>query len=227
MRGPIRIEGVRSRFRLRLRLRFRLPSALVTVRKATAADEDVIVSVLVRAFDNDPVARFLLRERDYPGALDLMFRAFFRHMVIPHGEVWIDDSGGGAALWTPPGRWDVSILRTLVMGPALLRAAGLRAVSSARGMLRMQALHPREAHYYLFAIGVDPAFQGRGIGSALLHAGLSQCDAAAESAYLEASTEGSSRLYARHGFRVTQELEVRPGAPPVWLMWRNKAPVVA
>jgi ribosomal protein S18 acetylase RimI-like enzyme len=182
----------------------------------------------VRAFENDPVARFLLRKDDYPGALALMFGAFLKHMTMPHGEVWVEAQGGGTALWTPPGKWDVKLGTTLAMGPALLRAAGIsRAVKSGRAMLRMQALHPREPHYYLFAIGVDPAEQGRGIGSALLHAVLRTCDQTKTAAYLEASTEGSSRLYARHGFRVTSELRMTRDCPPVWLMWRDPQPDVA
>ncbi len=33
---------------------------------------------------------------------------------------------------------------------------------------QMDALHPQEPHWHLPLIGVDPAHQGKGIGSALL-----------------------------------------------------------
>ena len=80
--------------------------------------------------------------------------------------------------------------------------------------------HPKAPHYYLFALGVDPAHQGRGLGSTLLRAVTSQCDAKNAPAYLEASTEKNARLYQRHGFRVTEEFGWRRTCPP-WLMWRE------
>jgi ribosomal protein S18 acetylase RimI-like enzyme len=200
----------------------------VEVRRATAEDEDAIVRVLARAFEADPVARFLLREDDYPGALALVFRAFTKHMTMSHGEVWIEAGGSGTALWTPPGAWDVTVRAAARMAPSLVRATGLsRLVRGGRALQSLQRFHPREPHYYLFAIGVDPAAQGRGIGSALLHAVLDTCDKTKTAAYLEASTEDSARLYARHGFRTTRELRVTTDAPPVWLMWREPQPEVA
>jgi ribosomal protein S18 acetylase RimI-like enzyme len=192
----------------------------MTVRRATPDDEDALVRILVRAFDADPVARFLVREDDYPRALGRVFRAFVRHMTMPHGEVWIADDAG-AALWTPPGKWDVGLGTAMRMAPALVRAPGpAKLLRSGRAMQALRKNHPREPHHYLFAVGVDPARQGQGIGSELMRAVLATCDATRTAAYLEASTESSSRLYARHGFKTTSVLHMTPDAPPVWLMWR-------
>ena len=41
---------------------------------------------------------------------------------------------------------------------------------------QMEAFHPREAHWHLPLIGVEPAHQGQGIGAALLRHVLSACD---------------------------------------------------
>ena len=49
-----------------------------------------------------------------------------------------------------------------------------------RGMTAVQTMekrHPKEpAHYYLPVLGVEPEFQGRGFGSALLQPVLARCD---------------------------------------------------
>jgi ribosomal protein S18 acetylase RimI-like enzyme len=196
------------------------------VVRATPQDHDAIVRVLVRAFDADPVASYLLRSDAHrTRAFELCFAAFLKHVTMPHGETWIADGGGGAALWTPPNRWNVSLLTILAMGPALLRAVGLsrvRRIGAAAN--RVQRMHPSTPHFYLFAIGVDPDRQGRGIGGALLEAVLRRCDAEQVPAYLEASTPNNRRLYERHGFRATDEVSMAPDAPPVWLMWRDPNP---
>jgi GNAT superfamily N-acetyltransferase len=70
---------------------------------------------------------------------------------------------------------------------------------------------------------VDPERQGRGIGSAMMFPVLSRCDAEGVPAYLEASSPRNRGLYERHGFEVSEEFEIGPGAPPLWRMWRSPA----
>jgi ribosomal protein S18 acetylase RimI-like enzyme len=195
----------------------------ISVRRAKSEDEQSVIAVLARAFDADPVANYLLRQdAGRARGFELCFGAFFRHMCLPHHEVWVAEGALGTALWTPPGCWEVSLRRAVSMGPALVRAVGItRIVSAARAAGRAQDHHPREPHFYLFALGVDPAHQGRGVGSALLGAGLARCDEQGAAAYLEASTPESARLYERHGFRSKGELLIAPDAPPIWPMWRD------
>jgi ribosomal protein S18 acetylase RimI-like enzyme len=88
------------------------------------------------------------------------------------------------------------------------------------GLARIDAHHPQEPHLYLSVLGTDPSAQGRGIGSALLTPALAQCDADGVPAYLESSKERNVAFYARHGFRVTEELDL-PRGPRMWLMWRE------
>ncbi len=191
------------------------------VRRASLSDREAVVRTLVRSFDTDPVANYLLRaDAGRSRAFQNFFDVSFRRLTLPFGETWIAGDGEGTALWTPPGRW--STFGALLSAPKLVQAVGLPRIPHVLASVnRVQSRHPKAPHFYLFAIGVDPAHHGRGIGSTLLREVLQQCDAAGASAYLEASTLGSSRLYERHGFRVTEELPVAPDGPPVWLMWRD------
>lgn len=192
------------------------------MRRASTEDHDTVVRVLVRAFYDDPVANYMLRGGEAKQrAFARAFGTFFRHVVLPHREAWLADEDG-VALWTPPGKWNATGLHLVAMGPSLLAAVGAtRALARARAAQRAQEKHPRTPHWYLFAIGVDPEKQGRGIGSSLLRVVLDRCDAEKSPAYLEASTESNARLYERHGFRVTEELVMADDAPPMWLMWRE------
>ena len=196
-------------------MRVRVPP-MAPLRRATADDYPTVTRVLGRAFENDPVANWMMK-RDH---MERAFGTFFKHSVLPHDEAWLSGDDG-VALWTPPGKWNATGLHLLAMAPTLLAAVGAtKLVARARAAQRVSELHPREPHWYLFAIGVDPAMQGKGIGSSLLRGVLERCDAEKSAAYLEASTETNARLYERHGFRVTEELRVAPSAPPMWLMWR-------
>ncbi len=191
------------------------------VRKATLADREAMVRTLARAFDADPVLTFFARKDEKRAqAIEAIFDVFFLRFTLPFGETWMTEDGRGAALWTPPGKW--SIAGGVLGGPRLIGAVGLGRVFETLGaMSRMQDVHPKPPHYYLFALGVDPQAQGRGLGSALLAAVLAKCDAEGAAAYLEASTPANARLYGRHGFVATGEVALAGGGPVVTTMWRE------
>lgn len=88
----------------------------------------------------------------------------------------------------------------------------------------MERKHPHEPHWYLPAIGITPAWQGRGYGAALLRPMLERCDAERLPAYLEASTPRNVALYERNGFTVVEEGHYARDAPPLWRMWREPKP---
>jgi ribosomal protein S18 acetylase RimI-like enzyme len=194
---------------------------LPPVRKALIGDRETVVRTLARAFDADPVVRYFAREDEKrTNAIETIFDVSFTRLTLPFGETWVTEDGFGVALWTPPSQW--STVGGLLAGPRLIGAVGItRLFGRMRALGRVQARHPKAPHFYLFALGVDPDHQGRGLGSALLRAVLSRCDAEGASAYLEASTPMNARLYARHGFRVTEELSLAADGPTVSLMWRD------
>ena len=124
----------------------------------------------------------------------------------------------GGTIWYPSGRWTPGVqLRTL---PGFVRAFGRRRC----GRRLEQALvrtHPRDRHWYLFAIGVDPAHQGSGVASALLRSRLARIDQAGEPAYLESSKLTNVPLYQHFGFEPTEPMELPAGVPVITPMWRE------
>jgi ribosomal protein S18 acetylase RimI-like enzyme len=61
-------------------------------------------------------------------------------------------------------------------------------------------------------IGVDPARQGRGLGSALLHAAVTRIDAAGDVAFVQCSNSRNVRVYERFGFEAIAQVRVSEGA---------------
>lgn len=73
-------------------------------------------------------------------------------------------------------------------------------------------------------MGVDPALQGKGYGSALLNHALQQCDQEGCLAYLESSNPRNIPLYQRHGFRIIGEIQSGT-SPTMAAMLRAPSPV--
>jgi GNAT superfamily N-acetyltransferase len=83
-----------------------------------------------------------------------------------------------------------------------------------------ERVHPAPC-VVLAGIGVDPSVRRRGIGSALLHAGLERADRGRSAVFLGTNSERNLPLYERHGFAVVAEEPVPGGGPPTWAMLRH------
>jgi ribosomal protein S18 acetylase RimI-like enzyme len=190
------------------------------VRKATGQDLPVVVETLTAAFFDDPVFSWWVPD---PARRPHIFRAFFEIAVDvnrPHDELYTTDTvPAAAAVWTPPGCQPSGEGAERLVA-RWLDAAEETAERLLAGLELMDQHHPHQPHAYLFILGTRPQWQSRGLGSALLREVLERCDRDATPAYLEASSEGSKRLYLRHGFEVTGEIML-PGGPPFWPMWRE------
>jgi ribosomal protein S18 acetylase RimI-like enzyme len=172
---------------------------MIEVRVAEPSEKDAVLNTLMLAFSSDPCLRYIL---DTPDKLFAGFRPFATGMGgagLEHGTAWLADDGAAAALWLPPGISSDQDAMLAVLGemvdPAKLPVA-------AEVGETMAQYHPEEPHWYLAMIGVDPARQGRGYGSAILKESVRRCDEDGVIAYLESSNPKNVPLYERYGFEV-------------------------
>jgi ribosomal protein S18 acetylase RimI-like enzyme len=134
-----------------------------------------------------------------------------------HQSAYYIEGYRGAALWLPPRvRPDEDALS------ALMRDTGAAEVQKdlASVFEQMGSFHPKEPHWYLPLIGVDPFHQGQGFGSALMKHALIACDRDGTLAYLESSNPKNIPLYERHGFEVLGTIQVG-SSPPIVPMLRK------
>ncbi|MGI9591477.1 MAG: GNAT family N-acetyltransferase [Myxococcota bacterium] len=175
------------------------------VRVLKPEERDRTSGVLTLAFSNDPMMRWFMP--DPATFLDLFPRTLapFAGEAYDCGTAYVDADFRGASLWLPPGvKSDMEAMGVLMAGalePEFLAAA-------APFFEQMEAHHPKDPHWYLPVIGVDPAHQGAGVGSALLSKALERVDADGLPAYLESSNIANVPLYRRHGFEVLAEIQV-------------------
>lgn len=195
------------------------------VRRATARDIPALAAMLARAFLDDPVASWAWRpDRLRLGALE-RFQAVRLRQLLAGEEVWTNDELTCAALWAPPGRWHSSLRETAELVPSFLHPRlFMRMPMVALGWEKLERAHPHKPpHLYLALLGTEPEAQGRGLGSAVLAPVLEQCDSDGVGAYLESSKKRNIDFYARHGFRVLDEIHLLRG-PTMWKMWRDPRP---
>jgi GNAT superfamily N-acetyltransferase len=194
------------------------------VRRAERSDARAISRLLSRAFYDDPVATFLFPDRTT--RTDLLNRFFDLQLgrnYLRRGVVSTTAVGDGAALWMPPGAPPPTLIERLVHTGFGFRLGERRAAAHRLTSL-LERRHPKESHWYLGALGVEPDHQGQGIGTSLLQEMLVVCDAKRQGAYLEASRPESARLYGRLGFDLVELLDptmVGIDGPELYLMYRK------
>ena len=196
---------------------------MTAVRKATPEDAPAMVEAMVRAFHEDPVFRWLFPDdRKRPAQSRRYFTGRTR-ALMRQDEIYTVEGGVAAAMWARPGEWRDPLIDVARQFAALVPALGRRIPQSLRGLHVIEERHPEAPHWYLSVLGTDPSHQGEGLGSAVIAPILAECDRLEIPAYLETGTERNVHFYVRHGFKVTDEVQM-PGGPPMWLMWRDPSP---
>jgi ribosomal protein S18 acetylase RimI-like enzyme len=189
----------------------------IEIRSAASDEIPRAVAAIVAAFLTDPPARFAWPSpHDYLSAMPVA-TGEFAGSCFQHGTAYVSTDFCGAALWLPPG--------VEPNGQALEKVFRDTAKPEHMDDLlatfeKMEQSHPREAHWYLPQIGVDPNAQGKGIGAALMRHALARCDQERSLAYLEASKPQNIPFYQRHGFEVMGQIQVG-SAPLVTPMLRK------
>jgi ribosomal protein S18 acetylase RimI-like enzyme len=177
----------------------------IDVRPATQNDQQAVIDVITLAFTSDPMARWALPNPvTYLAVMPDLARAFGGN-GFARGTAHLVDGGLAAAMWLPPGV-DPDSDRLMALSEKHVPADRLSDMMQV--FEQMETFHPSNPCWYLPLIGVDPAFQGRGYGSALLRYATERCDRDGSVAYLESSNPRNIPLYQRHGFEIIGSIEV-------------------
>ncbi len=189
------------------------------VRTIAAADEGAAIATIVLAFAADPIARWTWpRSREYLAGIPEFVRAF-AGKAFTSGSAWCTDGCAGAALWLPPG---LSPDEEKLDEPMEATVAPSVRGDIAAAFGEMANYHPREPHWYLPLIGVDPAYQGKGHGHALMAHALTRCDRERMPAYLESTNPRNMSLYLRHGFEPLGTIRIGSSPPLVPMLRRSR-----
>jgi ribosomal protein S18 acetylase RimI-like enzyme len=182
--------------------------------------------VLGRAFHDDPYWSWALPSESRRSRVLPWFMEAWARYCRKRGEGYTTDGKvEGAALWIPPGEYPPSNVGMMLAGMFLLpfkfgRAAFSRIMISLNCHERLHKRDVPQRHWYLSTLGVEPARQGQGIGSAVIQPVLARADAEGLACYVETEKAGNVPFYERHGFEVVVEGDLPRGGPPFWTMLR-------
>ena len=190
------------------------------VHSATERDRHTVIGVITLAFATDPMARWAFPDPATYLAVMPHVAAAFGGNGFPHGAAHLIDGGMGAAMWLPPGVApdDERLVALTNENVPKDRLADMMQIFE-----QMDRFHPPDPCWYLPLIGVDPAHQGRGCGSALLRYALARCDRDGMPAYLESSNPRNVSLYLRHGFEMIGNIQVGSSPTLVPMLRRSRS----
>ena len=150
---------------------------------------------------------------------------------IRAGTCWVTEEGSGVMLCHGPGANGYRVVDMLRSGmvltpfklpwPVFARLGRIGAQIERRRHEIMRDERGGQRHWYCQMLGVDPARQGQGIGSALLRHLLEQADHAGGCpCYLETSKQSNADFYSRYGFELRGTQPMDGGAWTLYFMCR-------
>ncbi|MBI5289995.1 MAG: GNAT family N-acetyltransferase [Chloroflexi bacterium] len=185
-------------------------------------------AMMARAFFDYPMWTWILPDETHRReALLVSARAsVLWGRILGHTFV-IGEPLSGLAIWAPPGMADADVdpdgSRT--HWDDVVRAIGPDGMRKFEAMIEVQ--RPlREKHipaggWYLPWLGVEPAAQRTGSGTALLRDMFARLDAEGVATYLETEKAANVPYYLKHGYALAHEGELPDGGPAFWSMRRE------
>ena len=194
-----------------------------------SSEIDRASEILVRAFDRDPMFRYLGIKANQEGqvnanALKWYCRLNLRN-CLPYGRIYAAKDLKGVAAWIPPGKPEMNTWQVLSMLSILPWKCGWHRFGQCLSLFHtLNQRHNREMsepHWMLNLIGVDPTYQGQGIGRLLLQPVFKQADREGLSCYLSTFNQQAVYFYQKQGFIILWQGKLSDDSPSVWTMTRK------
>jgi GNAT superfamily N-acetyltransferase len=192
----------------------------LAVRRATAADVDLVTDLIARAFAADPLWRLAMSRRGDDTAHHARLWRPFITSAVRFPWTWLAEPATAVSVWIPPGEPEMAPADEDVLRQAVSDELGDGAETYFEVFEQFEAMHPHaEPHYYLSLLATDPDHRGHGYGMRLLAHDLALLDAEGVPAYLESSNIANNPRYERLGFAAVGQFTYA-GGPVVTGMWR-------
>jgi ribosomal protein S18 acetylase RimI-like enzyme len=176
------------------------------MRLATMADVDLIKSILLVSFKNDPHLTWLLEKSENKFKLNVLID-YVVHQTLRRGEIYLTDDNNAVALWDFERNEKMSfhyIWRNLAFLIQIGIRSVVRIVKSEAHVHNNFRKYPRYCHLYM--IGVLPEAQGKGLASALMNPMIQRMKEKSIPMFLETANPRNVDIYKKKGFKTFETL---------------------
>jgi ribosomal protein S18 acetylase RimI-like enzyme len=169
-------------------------------------------AMLTRAFFDDPKLTHLIPDITTKKELSRYLFEFELQYGINYGDVYTTSPAvEGVAVWLPSAKSEITFWRAFRSGGMVLqKRLGKQIMDRLMSFsTEIDVLHKKHApnpHYYLFFIGVDPAYQKKRVASRLITPMLGWLDMQKLPCYLNTQNEHNIGLYEHYGFQVVEQV---------------------
>lgn len=193
------------------------------IRPADPSRIAQIARVLGQAFVTEPMLTWPLGGRS-DDLEERCIRAYAHYLapLLDAGSVWETGDGHGVLVLVSPDQrdvWDDALAHVEDSTTHDMTDDGGLRHERFYGWVASKI--PAEPLWHLDSVAVEPGWQGRGIGSALVEFGLERTRATNTAVILETGTPRNVTLYERLGFHVVEDADSPDGGPHVWFMRRD------
>ena len=176
--------------------------------RANRNDKITVIDILTQAFDRNQSINYIIpQDRKRKQRIEKLM-AYSFDVCLEFGDVLLSDDRNACALIIYPDKKKTtinSILWDANFAFSCVGVSGIKRVLDREA--KIKSFHPKEPFTYLWFIGVDQKFQGKGIGSAFLKEIIEQSQMQKRPIYLETSTQKNVPWYKKNGFEIFNELD--------------------
>jgi len=171
------------------------------IRTGNWGDEPNVGALMAMAFATDPFVRWIMPDPVTYVESSMKHAGVTTGPAFDDGTVYMIGEAMGAAVWVgPEGKFSRKDRK---------KDGGSGMPEDYDELIRRSGEYrPKEAHWYLAYIAVDPAHRGKGLGTALMKHSLEICDRDRLPVYLESTNVANLSIYKRHGFALLGEVQV-------------------
>ena len=187
-----------------------------------------VSAMLARAFQDDPLNSYFVPDASQRKDTSFYSFEFLVRLGVSYGEVYATSPNlEGAAVWLPPDNrltlWRVIRNGVFSLCIRMGRKYILRALPAQHFIFSVHKHHTPFRHWYLWVIGVDPVFQGKGYASMLMKSMLARIDQEHLPCYVDTQNENNVTIYQHYGFKIVEEVIIPNTGVGLWAMLREKS----
>lgn len=177
------------------------------MKRASYSNKNRIIDILSKSFDTNQSVNYIVKQDDKRQERIRYLMDYSFEVCYLFGEVYLSDDNKACALILYPDKKKTALESVILDAKLIFNCIGIADIGKAMDReAKIKKLKPKERMYYLWFIGVDPKYQGSGIGTDLMQSLIEDSEKQQRPIFLETSTLRNLPWYKKFGFETYNEL---------------------